>query len=230
MLSQLRSIFDMIITFQKQQDDFYAAATDELARRERDESVAYEKTLAGQWGMTNADTDERGDSRKSRFHNEVVPKMTVKVQLITKQFQNMVGRFLTMLARSTDPNLRFLSFRIDFNEVRCGMTCACGCASKAGLPVGAVLPHALPLPRPPPSSLRVDRNSSLVVGLVLCWRCGWPRSPLFRRRSQPPAATAALCTVLQEPDSRVPGSVLAVQGQEEATPRSRTVRARQAHL
>ena len=96
-------------------------ATDELARREQDESVAYEKTLAGQWGMTNAETDERGDSRKTRFNNEVVPKMAVKVQLITKQFQDMVGRFLTMLTVHKDPNLRFLSFRIDFNEVRAGM-------------------------------------------------------------------------------------------------------------
>ena len=37
-------------------------------------------------------------------------------QVLAKNFKDMVGRLLTMLALHSDPSLRFLSFRIDFNE------------------------------------------------------------------------------------------------------------------
>jgi hypothetical protein len=47
-----------------------------------------------------------------------VPKAEAEVYNIAQTFDNMVGKFLTMLTSDSDQSLRFLSFRIDFNE-RC---------------------------------------------------------------------------------------------------------------
>ncbi len=35
---------------------------------------------------------------------------------LTHPLQDMFGRFLVMLTQHEDPSLRFLSFRLDFNE------------------------------------------------------------------------------------------------------------------
>ena len=46
----------------------------------------------------------------------MLPEAEAKLRVLMRQFKDMVGRFLTMLMSKSDANLRFLSFRVDFNE------------------------------------------------------------------------------------------------------------------
>jgi len=115
MLSQLRSIFDVIVNFKSAQEGVYEAGSEELARRNLDTGKAYEASLAGQWGVTDPSLYAR-NSQTSKFLKQVLPEAEAKLRVLMRQFKDMVGRFLTMLMSKSDANLRFLSFRVDFNE------------------------------------------------------------------------------------------------------------------
>lgn len=115
MLSQLRSIFDIINTFQKAHAALYDAGVDELQRRLAFEGRAYANSEAGNWGTVAADSDGN-DASAARFLSLTLSGHKAKIDVIARQFQGMTGRFLTMLTTQSDPSLRFLSFRIDFNE------------------------------------------------------------------------------------------------------------------
>ena len=115
MLTQLRSIFDVIVKYKAAQESLYESGTEELEHRDRDESKAYEHSLAGQWGVTDP-TSTAQHSRTSKFLSDTLPEAVAQLENLMATFQQMVGRFLTMLMMHEDPNLRFLSFRVDFNE------------------------------------------------------------------------------------------------------------------
>jgi len=115
MLSQLRSIFDVVVSYKTAQESLYESGTEELERRDRDESKAYEQSLAGQWGVTDPTTSAQ-HARTSKFLSDTLPEAVAQLENLMARFQEMVGRFLTMLMMHEDPNLRFLSFRVDFNE------------------------------------------------------------------------------------------------------------------
>ena len=76
---------------------------------------AYEQSLAGQWGVTDPTTSAQ-HARTSKFLSDTLPEAVAQLENLMARFQEMVGRFLTMLMMHEDPNLRFLSFRVDFNE------------------------------------------------------------------------------------------------------------------
>eukprot|EP00037_Helgoeca_nana_P019107 m.185270 g.185270 ORF g.185270 m.185270 type:complete len:267 (+) comp24720_c0_seq1:1944-2744(+) len=110
MLAQLRSIFDVIMKFRSVQESMYTMAADQLQYMDD-----LTKGPPGTWGLTFADSD-RLDLREQKFVQQQVPKAEAEVYNIAQTFDNMVGKFLTMLTSDSDQSLRFLSFRIDFNE------------------------------------------------------------------------------------------------------------------
>eukprot|EP00054_Salpingoeca_dolichothecata_P009214 m.52042 g.52042 ORF g.52042 m.52042 type:complete len:665 (+) comp18231_c0_seq1:78-2072(+) len=114
-LSQLRSIFDLILRFQKVQEGVYADGTTELDRRNRDLRRVAQRAQEGTWGLTEEDT-AADSTREARFIGDILPRLEKNVAMLTQEFEQMVGRLLLMMCKHSDANLRFLSVRIDFNE------------------------------------------------------------------------------------------------------------------
>uniref|UniRef100_A0A665U2T0 Uncharacterized protein n=1 Tax=Echeneis naucrates TaxID=173247 RepID=A0A665U2T0_ECHNA len=110
LLNQLRAIFDQIIEFQSAQDSLYRSALEELSLRLQFE----EKKMLRGWGVT-AEVEAEEKKRIQEFQ-ETIPKMRSQLRILTHFYQSIVQQFLVLLMTSSDESLRFLSFRLDFNE------------------------------------------------------------------------------------------------------------------
>ncbi|XP_015776279.1 PREDICTED: gamma-tubulin complex component 3 homolog [Acropora digitifera] len=115
MLTQLRAIFDLIIQFQNAQESFFSAATRELQSRQALEKAIETRADEGKWGMTDKD-EELERKRSVKFVDNVIPDTRAQLKVLSKSYQDMVQQFLMMLTSHHDVSLRFLSFRLDFNE------------------------------------------------------------------------------------------------------------------
>uniref|UniRef100_A0A3Q3N9I1 Tubulin gamma complex component 3 n=1 Tax=Mastacembelus armatus TaxID=205130 RepID=A0A3Q3N9I1_9TELE len=114
LLNQLRAIFDQIIEFQSAQDSLYRSALEELSLRLQYEEKKQQREEEGQWGVT-AEQEAEEKKRVQEFQ-ETIPKMRSQLRILTHFYQSIVQQFLVLLMTSSDESLRFLSFRLDFNE------------------------------------------------------------------------------------------------------------------
>ncbi|CAN0563381.1 unnamed protein product [Rangifer tarandus platyrhynchus] len=114
LLNQLRAVFDQIIELQSTQDAICRAALEELQRRLQFEDKKKQREAEGQWGVTAAE-EEQENQRVQEFR-ESIPKMCSQLRILTHFYQGVVQQFLVLLTTSPDESLRFLSFRLDFNE------------------------------------------------------------------------------------------------------------------
>ncbi|XP_055985774.1 gamma-tubulin complex component 3 isoform X2 [Sorex fumeus] len=114
LLNQLRAVFDQIIELQNKQDAIYRAALGELQRRLQFEERKKQRETEGQWGVTAAEEEE--ENQRVREFQESIPKMCSQLRILTHFYQGIVQQFLVLLTTSPDESLRFLSFRLDFNE------------------------------------------------------------------------------------------------------------------
>ncbi|XP_065644166.1 gamma-tubulin complex component 3 homolog isoform X3 [Hydra vulgaris] len=115
MLTQLRAIFDLIIQFQTTQEAMYTAALTELGAREEFEKRIQQKTSDGKWGIT--DEESAADKRRvAEFTKTFIPSTRAQIRVLHQSYQDMLQDFLVMLNSHSDVSLRFLCFRLDFNE------------------------------------------------------------------------------------------------------------------
>lgn len=115
MLDQLRAIFDQIIKFQATQDVLFSRATYELELRKRRTQDIKDNTEEGRWGLTSTE-EEQEEWREEDFKTEFLPVQRAQLQIVAQSYENLVEQFLVKLTTHSDVNLRFLSFRLDFNE------------------------------------------------------------------------------------------------------------------
>ncbi|XP_067569746.1 gamma-tubulin complex component 3 isoform X3 [Pseudorca crassidens] len=114
LLNQLRAVFDQIIELQNTQDAIYRAALEELQRRLQFEEKKQQRGAEGQWGVTAA--EEEQENQRVREFQESIPRLCSQLRILTHFYQGIVQQFLVLLTTSPDESLRFLSFRLDFNE------------------------------------------------------------------------------------------------------------------
>ncbi|XP_022263871.1 gamma-tubulin complex component 3 isoform X2 [Canis lupus baileyi] len=114
LLNQLRAVFDQIIELQNTQDAIYRAALEELQRRLQFEEKKKQHEIEGRWGVTAAEEEE--ENKRIQEFRESIPKMCSQLRILTHFYQGIVQQFLVLLTTSSDESLRFLSFRLDFNE------------------------------------------------------------------------------------------------------------------
>ncbi|XP_065841235.1 gamma-tubulin complex component 3 homolog [Oscarella lobularis] len=96
LLRQLRTVFDLIVQYQREQEEVFAAATTEAERRRR----------------MAKDTQEAAN----QFVEEDVYRMSARLGILSNSYQGAVEKFLACLDDHDDVNLKFLSFRLNFNE------------------------------------------------------------------------------------------------------------------
>ncbi|CAJ1087474.1 gamma-tubulin complex component 3 [Xyrichtys novacula] len=114
LLNQLRAIFDQIIAFQSAQDSLYRSALEELTLRLQFEEKKRQREEEGEWGVTAE--QEAEEKRRIQEFQEMIPKMSSQLCILTHFYQSIVQQFLVLLMANSDESLRFLSFRLDFNE------------------------------------------------------------------------------------------------------------------
>ncbi|KAM4537969.1 gamma-tubulin complex component 3 isoform 1-T1 [Fundulus diaphanus] len=114
LLNQLRAIFDQIIEFQNAQDSLYRSALEELTLRLQFEEKKQQREEEGEWGVTAEQESE--EKRRIQEFQDTIPKMRSQLRILTHFYQSIVQQFLVLLMTSPDESLRFLSFRLDFNE------------------------------------------------------------------------------------------------------------------
>lgn len=115
LLTQLRAIYDLIIQFQNIQEKFWHQTNSIVEESyQRDVKIA-SNTDKGKWGTAEASTAAYAESY-NYFIQNAIPNVKAQLRLLERSYEDMVQKFLLMLTDHTDPNLRFLSFRLDFNE------------------------------------------------------------------------------------------------------------------
>uniref|UniRef100_A0A8D0GVV7 Tubulin gamma complex component 3 n=1 Tax=Sphenodon punctatus TaxID=8508 RepID=A0A8D0GVV7_SPHPU len=114
LLNQLRAVFDQILELQNAQDAMYRAALEELQLRLQFEEKKKRRELEGEWGVTASEEEE--EIKRIKEFQEAIPKMCSQLRILTHFYQGIVQQFLVLLTTSSDESLRFLSFRLDFNE------------------------------------------------------------------------------------------------------------------
>ncbi|XP_067116382.1 gamma-tubulin complex component 3 [Osmerus mordax] len=114
LLNQLRAIFDQIIEFQTAQDSLYRSGLEELALRLQYEERKKQREQEGVWGVTGE--QEAEEQKRVQDFQDTIPKMRSQLRILTHFYQGIVQQFLVLLMTSPDESLRFLSFRLDFNE------------------------------------------------------------------------------------------------------------------
>ncbi|XP_062521244.1 gamma-tubulin complex component 3 homolog isoform X2 [Corticium candelabrum] len=115
LLRQLRTVFDLIVQFQRAQDDVYTTVLAELKRRDEWQQAIDRRGDKGQWGVTESQVAAY-ESRTRRFRESELLKMRARLGVLSKSYEDTVQQFLASLSAQEDVNLRFLCFRLDFNE------------------------------------------------------------------------------------------------------------------
>ncbi|CAH1785133.1 unnamed protein product [Owenia fusiformis] len=114
-LTQLRVIFDLIVQFQQIQDAMYQTAEDERLARQAFQDHQKSRSEKGEWAMT-ANEEKAEKQRMKEFQRGFISSTAAKLRVLSQSYQDMVQQFLVMLQSHSDVSLRFLSFRLDFNE------------------------------------------------------------------------------------------------------------------
>eukprot|EP00164_Ancoracysta_twista_P015864 GFYU01026383.1.p1 GENE.GFYU01026383.1~~GFYU01026383.1.p1 ORF type:complete len:239 (+),score=61.62 GFYU01026383.1:85-717(+) len=107
LLDQLNKILDIIIRFHNSQKSLFTTLYEEHERRKKFEQSVVERTEAGGWGVT--DDDETPPI--------VMPREAwTQLRDVVKEYEDSFKTFTFSLNGAQSTNLRFLTFRLDFNE------------------------------------------------------------------------------------------------------------------
>ncbi|KAG0213595.1 Gamma-tubulin complex component 3 [Mortierella sp. GBA30] len=118
MMPRLLELLATILDYKVAQDNLYNYAMAEIERRERLAQTADRRTRQGQWGLT--DEDETLDRIPDEQFEELVPSLLRTLNEYSMQFKRELSDLLITLSADGDSDLRFLSFRLDFNEFYLG--------------------------------------------------------------------------------------------------------------
>ncbi|GJJ70814.1 gamma-tubulin complex component 3 [Entomortierella parvispora] len=118
MMPRLLELLATILDYKVAQDNLYNYAMAEIERRERLAQTADRRTRHGQWGLT--DQDETLDRIPDEQFEELVPGLLRTLNEYSMQFKRELSDLLITLSADGDSDLRFLSFRLDFNEFYLG--------------------------------------------------------------------------------------------------------------
>ncbi|KAF9100965.1 Gamma-tubulin complex component 3 [Mortierella sp. GBA35] len=118
MMPRLVELLATILDYKIAQDNLYNYALAEIERRERLAQKADRRTRHGQWGLT--DQDQTLDRIPDEQFEELVPGLLRTLNEYSMQFKRELSALLITLSADGDSDLRFLSFRLDFNEFYLG--------------------------------------------------------------------------------------------------------------
>lgn len=114
LIAQLRTIFDLVLSFTQLFNDLIGVANAELAVRERYANEVSEATRRGKWGTDEA-KEAQENVRRAQFVQRHVGPFQARVRILASTYRDMVVNFIRMLCAHPDHNLRFLAEHLNFN-------------------------------------------------------------------------------------------------------------------
>ena len=114
LLQQVTRLFDVIITFSATQEKLMTTALAEVQRRQATAAQRDLNTQLGQWGTSYE--QERSEIPVAEDADRRVGKAAGAIDTIHEAFQQQFAELLNTIDASSGEGLRFLSFRIDFNQ------------------------------------------------------------------------------------------------------------------
>lgn len=113
--TQLKAIYDLIIQFDKTQESFWSSVRFAVEKLNEMDAFIEANTNKEGWGIT----DKQKKEFKEPFYklkNNDIAFTKARLKVLSRSYEDIVQKFLVMLTNQNDPNLRFLGFRLDFNE------------------------------------------------------------------------------------------------------------------
>ncbi|KAA3675425.1 gamma-tubulin complex component 3 [Paragonimus westermani] len=114
LIGQLRTIFDLILSFTQLHQELNALAYQELSARERYANEVDEATRRGKWG-TDGVKDTQEKARRTQFVQLHVTAFQARIRILASSYREMVINIIRMLCAHPDQNLRFLAEHLNFN-------------------------------------------------------------------------------------------------------------------
>ncbi len=111
LLARLTKILDLIVRFRNTQDMLYNSIEEEQARLDSIAAENAKRAADGNWGRGGSD-----DSDTAERVREIAANASTQLRSISKEYEKLFFVFLESLSKSPSSDLRFLSFRLDFNE------------------------------------------------------------------------------------------------------------------
>ncbi|XP_054706621.1 gamma-tubulin complex component 3-like [Uloborus diversus] len=113
--THLKAIYDLIIEFDKHQSQFWSEVKIAAAKKDEKEENIRINTEKNNWGSTDEQKAEF-DVLVEHLKCKSIPTVRAELRILSNTYEDTVQKFLIMLNDQDDPNLCFLSFRLDFNE------------------------------------------------------------------------------------------------------------------
>lgn len=113
--TQLKAIYDLIIYFDKIQFSFWSEVINVGEKLDKLNEQIQINTNKDSWGTTDYQRKEY-EVHLELLKTKSIPSTRAQLRVVSHSYEDMVQKFLLMLNDQDDPNLRFLSFRLDFNE------------------------------------------------------------------------------------------------------------------
>ncbi|ESO02035.1 hypothetical protein HELRODRAFT_65285, partial [Helobdella robusta] len=114
-LTQLRTIFDLVLQFKEQQKFVYNKMDEELEFRRQFKLNQLQRSNKGEWG-TDEQTESDEVKRREEFVKQLVPSTLSKLRVLSQSYKKLVENFLSSITTFSDGSLRCLIFRLNFNE------------------------------------------------------------------------------------------------------------------
>jgi gamma-tubulin complex component 3 len=115
LLTLLRMIFDLIISFREKQAAMLSSSLAEVERRKAWEERNVARQRQGVWGVSQREEEEEAATR-AQFAEENVSTLNSQFTILHDLFKDKVVDFMHKLTAHSEQKLRYLCFRLDFNE------------------------------------------------------------------------------------------------------------------
>ncbi|TPX34499.1 hypothetical protein SmJEL517_g02787 [Synchytrium microbalum] len=114
---RLMKLFDTILQFRVARDMLYHHAMTELRLKQVENQGTYKKNLEGRVGLSESDDKPPPPSQSTTSSTEnTLQTVRQNMKDIAILFRDELSALITMISKHPDTSLRFLSFRLNFNE------------------------------------------------------------------------------------------------------------------
>jgi len=112
LLKDLTNLLDVIIRFCRAQENLYTAVLEESSKQNQQSQSRYERDMQDKWIKEEEKEDKEFEVAA---HYQLPQDLKSQMNSLSEEYVQSFKAFQALLAKQTDENLRFLTFRFDFN-------------------------------------------------------------------------------------------------------------------
>lgn len=109
----LKNLLEVILRFCRIQDHIYITALENASRKSNSEAAQYGSELRDKFGLDEEEQQEEEETPPVDYR--LSPEIKQQLEMIAEDYSSLFKSFTNQLSKRDDENLRFLTFRFDFN-------------------------------------------------------------------------------------------------------------------